>query len=146
MSLDISHNFDSKVNKTLDLHGLFHKFCNNPHDNNILIDIRYFKVLVSNNMPIELIQDYFCNVVEKTLSTNATYMIHANIESMSIFDFNKYQAFILNITSVFRNKFANKLGQCHLYKTSSLFKILHSFFKKFMTKEDLACIIFVKEE
>ena len=137
---------DSNHDKTLDLHGMFYRFCHNSHENNVVVDSRYFKMLVKNNMPMELIQDYLCNVVEKTLLENANYVIHANLGSVSIFDFNKYQTFILNLTSVFRTKFANKLGQCNLHDTSILFKMLHGFFKKFLSKEDLDCIVFVKEK
>ena len=146
MSVNTWSMFDSNVDKTLNLHEIFHKFCQNPHENQVVIDSRYFKMLVKNNMPMELIQDYLCNVVEKTLATNTNYVVHANLESISIFDFNKYQTFILNLTSVFRTKFANRLGQCNLYNTSILFKMLHGFFKKFLSKEDLACIVLVKGE
>jgi hypothetical protein len=146
MSVNTLSTFDYNVDKTLDLHGLFHKFCHNLNENNILIDSRYFKMLVKHNMPMTLIQDYLCNVVEKTLTTNTHYVIHANLESISVFDFNKYQTFILNITSVFRARFANRLGKCNLHNTSILFKIMHGFLKKFLSKEDLDCVIFVKEE
>jgi len=146
MSVNTWSMFDSNVDKTLNLHEIFHKFCQKSHENNIVIDSRYFKMLVKNNMPMELIQDYLCNVVEKTLATNTNYVVHANLESISIFDFNKYQTFILNLTNVFRTKFANRLGQCNLYNTSILFKMLHGFFKKFLSKEDLACIVLVKGE
>lgn len=145
MSVNILSIFHSNVDKTLDLHGLFHNFCHNSNENNILIDSRYFKMLVKNNIPIELIQDYLCNVVDKVLVSNTNYIIHANLESISVFDFNKYQTFILNITSIFRSRFVNKLNYCYLYNTSILLKILHSFFKKFMTKEDLNSINFVKD-
>jgi hypothetical protein len=122
MSVNTWSIFDSNVDKTLNLHEIFHKFCHNPHENNVVVDSRYFKMLVKNNIPTELIQDYLCNVVEKTLMENANYVIHANLESISIFDFNKYQTFILNSTSVFRNKFANRLGQCNLYNTAWIFQ------------------------
>ena len=56
--------FDSKVDKTLDLHGLFHKLCNYC-DNNIHVDSRYFKLLIKHKIDIQLLQDYICNIVIK---------------------------------------------------------------------------------
>jgi len=137
--------FDSNVDKTLDLHGLFYKFCN-YHDNNIHIDSRYFKLLIKNKIDIQLIRDYICNVVEKVLLSHSKYEIHANSESLSIFDFDKYKTFIHEMTNAFRIKFTNRLEKCYLYNTSILFKLMHGFFKRVMSKEDLECIIFVKEE
>ena len=138
--------FDSKVDKTLNLHSLFHKMCNIYNDNNIHIDSRYCKLLLKHKIDLKLIQDYICNVVEKILLTHSKYEIHANLESLSIFDFDKYQTFIYEMTIVFRLKFANHLEKCYLYNTSILFKLIHSFFKRVMSKEDLECIIFVNEE
>jgi hypothetical protein len=137
--------FDSKVDKTLDLHGLFYKFCNYS-DNNINVDSRYFKLLIKHKIDIQLLQDYICNVVEKVLLTHSKYEIHANSESLSIFDFEKYKTFIHDMTNAFRAKFTNRLEKCYLYNTSILFKLMHGFFKRVMSKEDLDCIIFVKEE
>jgi len=137
--------FDSSVDKKLDLHGLFYKFCN-YHDNNIRVDSRYFKLLIKNKIDIQLIQDYICNIVEKVLLTHSKYEIQANAESLSIFDFEKYKIFILEMTNAFRAKFTNRLEKCYLYNTSFLFKLMHGFFKRVMSKEDLDCIIFVKEE
>jgi hypothetical protein len=137
--------FDSKVDKTLDLHGLFYKFCNYS-DNNINVDSRYFKLLIKHKIDIQLLQDYICNVVEKVLLTHSKYEIHANSESLSIFDFEKYKTFIHEMTNAFRAKFTNRLDKCYLYNTSILFKLMHGFFKRVMSKEDLDCIIFVKEE
>jgi hypothetical protein len=137
--------FDSKVDKTLDLHGLFHKLCNYC-DNNIHVDSRYFKLLIKHKIDIQLLQDYICNIVEKVLLTHSKYEIHANAETLSIFDFEKYKTFILEMTNTFRGKFTNRLEKCYLYNTSFLFKLMHSFFKRVMSKEDLECIIFVKED
>ena len=137
--------FDPKVDKALDLHGLFHKFCN-YQDNNIRVDSRYFKLLIKHKIDIRLIQDYICNVVEKVLLTHSKYQIYANAESLSIFDFEKYKTFILDMTNAFRAKFTNRLDKCYLYNTSFLFKLMHGFFKRVMSKEDLDCITFVKEE
>ena len=137
--------FDSNVDKTLDLHGLFYKFCN-YHDNNIHIDSRYFKLLIKHKIDIQLLQDYICNVVEKVLLTHSKYEIHANAESLSIFDFEKYKIFIHEMTNAFRIKFTDRLEKCYLYNTSILFQLMHGFFKRVMSKEDLECIIFVKED
>lgn len=137
--------FDSKVDKTLDLHGLFYKFCN-YHEHNIHVDSRYFKLLIKHKIDIQLLQDYICNIVEKVLLTHSKYEIHANSESLSIFDFEKYKTFIHEMTNAFRAKFTNRLDKCYLYNTSILFKLMHGFFKRVMSKEDLDCIIFVKEE
>lgn len=145
MSLNTMSIFDSKVDKSLDLHGVFRKVCN-YHDNNIHIDSRYCKLLIKHNIDLKLIQDYICNIVEKVLLTHSKYEIHANLESLSIFDFDKYKTFIHDMTNVFRMKFTNCLEKCYLYNTSIIFKLIHGFFKRVMSKEDLECIIFVKED
>ena len=145
MSLNTISIFDSKVDKSLDLHGVFRKVCN-YHDNNIHIDSRYCKLLIKHNIDLKLIQDYICNVVEKVLLTHSKYEIHANLDSLSIFDFDKYKTFIYDMTNVFRAKFTNCLEKCYLYSTSIIFKLIHGFFKRVMSKEDLECIIFVKDE
>ena len=145
MSLNTMSIFDSKVDKSLDLHGVFHKLCN-YRDNNIYLDSRYGKLLIKHNIDLKLIQDYICNIVEKVLLTHSKYEIHANLESLSIFDFEKYKTFIYDMTNVFRVKFANRLEKCYLYNTSIIFKLMHGFFKRVMSKEDLECIIFVKED
>lgn len=137
--------FDSNVDKTLDLLGLFHKVCNH-RDNNIHVDSRYFKLLIKHKIDIQLIQDYICNVVEKVLLTHSKYEIHANAGSLSIFDFEKYKLFIHDMTNAFRMKFTNRLEKCYLYNTSIIFKLMHGFFKRIMSKEDLECIIFVKDD
>jgi len=145
MSSNTMSMFDYNLDKTLDLHGVFHKLCN-YRDNNIYIDSRYFKLLIKHKIDIRLIQDYICNVVEKVLLSHSKYEIHANSESLSIFDFEKYKTFIHDMTNAFRIKFTNRLEKCYLYNTSILFKLMHSFFKRVMSKEDLECIVFVKEE
>ena len=145
MSLNTMSIFDSKVVKTLDLHGVFYKLCN-YRENNIHIDSRYCKLLIKHNIDLKLIQDYICNVIEKVLLSHSKYEIHGNIEGLSIFDFDKYKTFIHDMTNAFRIKFTNRLEKCYLYNTSILFKLMHGFFKRVMSKEDLECIIFVKEE
>jgi hypothetical protein len=145
MSSSTMSMFDSSVDKQLDLHGLFYKFCS-YRDNNIHIDSRYFKLLIKYKIDIQLLQDYICNIVEKVLLNNSKYEIHANAESLSIFDFEKYKIFIHEMTNAFRIKFTNRLDKCYLYNTSVLFKLMHGFFKRVMSKEDLDCIIFVKDE
>ena len=137
--------FDFNVDKTLDLHGLFYKLCN-YRDNNIHVDSRYFKLLIKHKIDIQLLQDYICNIVEKVLLTHSKYEIHANAESLSIFDFEKYKLFIHDMTNAFRMKFTNCLEKCYLYNTSIIFKLMHGFFKRVMSKEDLDCIVFVKDD
>ena len=146
MSLNTISIFDSKVDKTLDLHGVFHKLCNIHNNNNIHVDCRYGKLLLKHNIDLKLIQDYICNVIEKVLLTHSNYEIHANLESVSIFDFDKYQKFIYEITNVFRLKYSNHIEKCYLYNTSVIFKIIYKFLKQIVSKEELKRIVFVKEE
>ena len=146
MSLTTISIFDSKVDKTLDLHGVFHKMCNIYNGNNIHIDCRYTKLLLKHNIDLKLMQDYICNTIEKVLLTHANYEIHANLESVSIFDFDKYQTFMYEMTKVFRVKYSSRIEKCYLYNTSVIFKLVHSFLKRIMSKDELKCIIFVKEE
>lgn len=146
MSLNTISIFDSNVDKTLDFHGLFHKMCNIYNANNIQIDCRYGKLLLKHNIDLKLIQDYIYNIIEKVLLTHPNYVMHANLESLSIFDFDKYQTFIYEMTNVFRIKYASRIEKCYLYNTSVIFKLIHSFFKRIMSKDELKCIVFVKED
>ena len=50
------------------------------------------------------------------------------------------------MTNVFRIKYASRIEKCYLYNTSVIFKIIHSFFKRIMSKDELKCIVFVKDE
>ena len=119
MSLNTMSIFDTNVDKTLDLHGLFRKLCN-YRDNNIHVDSRYFKLLIKHKIDIQLLQDYICNIVEKVLLTHSKYEIHANAGSLSIFDFEKYKIFIHEMTNAFRIKFTNRLEKCYFIRSCIL--------------------------
>jgi hypothetical protein len=146
MSSTSSVIFETNVDKSVDLHRMFSNLCNNPCGNIIRVDSRYFKLLVKHNIDLDLIQDYICNSVAKVLLTHSNYELHVNLKSFSLLDFERNQPLVHRMTTLFRAKFANKIGKCYLHNTSFLFKAIYSFFKRIMSKDDLENIVFVKDE
>jgi hypothetical protein len=139
------YTFDDKIEITNDLHLLFSKMCNHDNSNLVYIDSRYLKLIVKYNIDVNIIQDYISSIIENVLLTNEKYNLHINLKSLSVTDFNKYNSLLHSMILMFRSKFVNKITKCYLYNTSYIFKLIHSFFKKFVSKEEQNDIIFVKE-
>ena len=116
-------------------HDLINSFCHVNVEKEVVIDFRYFKLLSTwNGFDTDFMIQHIMNVIETALKYNENFIMHMYLKSLSMTDMEKYYPFIVKISETFKNKFADKLQRCFLYKPpfifAQLFNIVSTFFDK----------------
>jgi len=128
-----SNNNSALQNKSF--HDLINSFCHVNAEKEVVIDFRYFKLLSTwNGFDTDFMIQHVMNAIEMALKYNENFIMHMYLKSLSMTDVEKYYSFIVKISETFKNKFADKLRRCFLYKPpfifAQLFNIVSAFFDK----------------
>lgn len=141
----MNYNFNtlsSKIsNHKLNTDELLNLFCHIKSNNEIEISYKYFKSI---NIFIDKreILNYLLLIIENVLKKYETFVIHVNIEKLSLLEIEKNKDFIQNMSCLLREKFPDKLDFCIIYEGSFIFKQIYNLLAIFIDKKTLKKIRF----
>jgi hypothetical protein len=120
---------------------LLNNFCHIKTNNEIVITYKHFKSI---NMFIDKqdILNYLILNIENVLNKYETFVIHVNIEKLSLLEIEKNKEFIQTMSSALREKFPDKLDFCIIYEGSFIFKQIYNLLAIFIDKKTLKKIRF----
>jgi hypothetical protein len=113
-------------------------------DRSIVIDIKYFKYF-ANQHTYEIIINHLDHIISQLLSTNSTYSIYVNLQSMSLTDIDKHYLFCKSAAVFFSQKYPDRLHKCYVYNASVFFESLLNIISNFVDKITLKKILLIKE-
>ena len=120
---------------------ILNNFCHVKTKNEIAINYKHFKSI---NIFIDKddILNYLILNIENVLNKYETFVIHVNIEKLSLLEIEKNKDFIQNMSTVLREKFPDKLDFCIIYEGSFIFKQIYNLLAIFIDKKTLKKIRF----
>jgi hypothetical protein len=123
------------------LSDLLKNFCNIKINNEIELNYKYFKII---NTFIEKneILNYMIYIIENVLTNFSTFIIHANIEKLTLLEVEKNKVFIQSMTTILKDKFPDKLEKCFIYEGSFIFKQIYNLLSIFIDKATLKKVYF----
>jgi hypothetical protein len=148
------------ANQTLDIHEQIHaQFSSNEHikiakanimktcfndvlsklcfavdSQNIILDYRYFKFIASVDN-YEFIICYIVSVIQCVLNKHETFILHVNLDSLSLLHIEKHFGFIKRMSEVLKTTFPDKLNICNVYNAPFIFSKVISIIGVFVDKK-----------
>ncbi|NDA89586.1 MAG: hypothetical protein EBY20_01535 [Alphaproteobacteria bacterium] len=148
------------ANQTLDIHEQIHaQFSSNEHikiakanimktcfndvlsklcfaldSQNIILDYRYFKFIASVDN-YEFIICYIVSVIQCVLNKHETFILHVNLDSLSLLHIEKHFGFIKRMSEVLKTTFPDKLNICNVYNAPFIFSKVISIIGAFVDKK-----------
>ena len=116
---------------------IMQKLCCNQKENHIVLNYSYFKYIIKNKLYSwdEIIQ-YIVNVKRGVLlKNNSKFIIHMNINDLTLMDIDKYYLFIQKISQIMKDEFPEKMDICYIYNAPYIFSKLFSIVSVFIDKE-----------
>ena len=144
MFLTNDNNLEKIINKIKkgNLNDILSKLCL-VNKNTVLINYIYFKYLATETI-YNFILTYITNNIDNILSTNNEFIVHVNMQKLSIGDIDKHKLFITNLSLVLKDRYPNKLLKCYIYKAPFMFKQIFNMISVFIDKETQEKIELVK--
>jgi hypothetical protein len=105
------------------------------------IQYKYFKQITS-FIEQKNILNYLIFIIENILMKYETFIVHVNIEKLTLLEIEKNRAFIIDMSTVLKEKFSDKLNSCIIYEGSFIFKQIYNFLAIFIDKKTLKKIRF----
>jgi hypothetical protein len=135
-----SNNINLRLNEEK-MREILNNFCHIKTKNEIAINYKHFKSI---NIFIDKndILNYLILNIENVLNKYETFVIHVNIEKLSLLEIEKNKDFIQNMSTVLREKFPDKLDFCIIYEGSFIFKQIYNLLAIFIDKKTLKKIRF----
>jgi hypothetical protein len=160
----------AKITQTLDIHEQIHaQFSSNEHIKiakanimktcftdvlsrlcfslnyeNIILDYRYFKFIAfADNY--EFVISYIVSVIKSALHKHETFILHVNLDSLTLLHIEKYFGFIKQISEVLKTTFPEKLNVCYIYNAPYIFSNLFAVISAFIDKRTQQKIQLVKD-
>lgn len=121
------------------------KLCFTMHNNDIVLDYRYFK-FISTPDSYEKIIDYIVFTIQNVLKKQDTFIFHVNMNSITLLHIEKYFPFIQQISEVLKTTFPDKLNTCYIYNAPYIFSKLFSVVSMFIDKKTQQKIQLVENE
>jgi hypothetical protein len=135
-----TNNINLKLNEEK-LNDLLHNFCHIKTNNEIEIHYKYFKI-INTFIDKNYILNYLIYIVEKVLIKYQTFIVHVNIEKLTLLEVEKNRDFVQDMSNVLKEKFPDKLDVCLIYEGSFIFKQIYSLLSIFIDKKTLKKIKF----
>ena len=129
-----------KINETK-LQELLYNFCHIKTNNEIIINYKYFKI-INTFIDKNNILNYLIFIVENILKNYNTFIVHVNIEKLTLLDIDKNKDFVQDMSNTLKDRFPDKLEVCLIYEGSFIFKQLYNVLSLFIDKKTLKKIKF----
>lgn len=137
---NINQSINLKLNESK-LQELLHNFCSIKLNNEIIINYKYFKI-INTFIDKNNILNYLIFIVENVLKNYSTFIVHVNIEKLTLLEIEKNRDFVQNMSNVLKDKFPDKLEQCLIHEGSFIFKQIYNLLALFIDKPTLKKIKF----
>jgi hypothetical protein len=121
------------------------KLCFAVDSQNIILDYRYFKFIASIDN-YDLIISYIVSVIQSVLNKHETFILHVNLDSLTLLHIEKHFGFIKKISEVLKTAFPDKLNACHVYNAPYIFSKIISIISAFVDKKTQKKIKLIKSE
>ena len=144
MFLTNDNNLEKIINqiKKGNLNDILSKLCF-VNENAVLINYIYFKYLATKTI-YNYILTYITNNIDNVLSKNNEFIVHVNMQKLSISDVDKHKLFITNLSLYLKEKYPDKLLKCYIYNAPFMFKQIFNMISVFIDKETQEKIELVK--
>jgi hypothetical protein len=103
-------------------------------ENEVVIDYLYFKHF-ANGETYQFILSTIVNNIDSILNINEKFVVHINMKSLAISDFEKHKHFIQNISDFFKERYDGKLIKCYIYNAPFIFSQVFNIIIAFIDKE-----------
>ena len=135
-----NNNINLKLNEDK-LNDLLNNFCHIKTNNEIEINYKYFKI-INTFIDKNYILNYLIYIVENVLIKHQTFIVHVNIEKLTLLEVEKNRDFVQDMSNVLKERFPDKLEICLIYEGSFIFKQIYSLLSIFIDKKTLKKIKF----
>jgi len=135
-----SQSINMKINENK-LQELLYNFCHIKTNNEIAINYKYFKI-ISTFIDKNNILNYLIFIVENVLKNYNTFIVHVNIEKLTLLDIDKNKDFVQDMSNTLKDRFPDKLEVCLIYEGSFIFKQVYNLLSLFIDKKTLKKIKF----
>ena len=132
---NFSQSINMKINENK-LQELLHNFCHIKTSNEITINYKYFKI-INTFIDKNNILSYLVFIVENILKNYNTFIVHVNIEKLTLLDIDKNKDFVQDMSNTLKDRFPDKLEVCFIYEGSFIFKQLYNVLSLFIDKKHL---------
>jgi len=139
-NLNINANINLKLNEKK-LQELLNNFCHIKINNEIEIHYKFFKI-INTFIDQNYILNYLIFIVENILKNYETFIVHVNIEKLTLLEIEKNRLFVQEMSNVLKEKFPDKLEVCNIYEGSFIFKQIYNLLAIFIDKKTLKKIRF----
>jgi hypothetical protein len=133
-------NINLKLNEEK-LNDLLNNFCNIKTNNEIELNYNYFKI-INTFIDKNYILDYLICIIENVLTKYQTFIVHVNIEKLTLLEIDKNKSFVQDMSNVLKERFPDRLEICYIYEGSFIFKQIYSLLSIFIDKKTLKKIKF----
>jgi hypothetical protein len=135
-----SESISLKINENK-LQELLYNFCHIKTNNEIIINYKYFKI-ISAFIDKKNILYYLIFIIDNILKSYNTFIVHVNIEKLTLLDIDKNRDFVESMSNVLKDRFPDKLDVCLIYEGSFIFKQIYNLLALFIDKKTLKKIKF----
>lgn len=140
----MNYNFSESVNEKTNenkLQELLYNFCHIKTNNEITINYKYFKT-INTFIDKNNILYYLIFIVDNILKSYNTFIVHVNIEKLTLLDIDKNRDFVESMSTTLKDRFPDKLEVCLIYEGSFIFKQIYNLLALFIDKKTLKKIKF----
>lgn len=111
-------------------------------ENEVIIDYFYFKHF-ANGDTYNVILSAIVKNIDSVLNINDLFVIHINMKSLGMSDFEKHRVFIQGITDFFKERYDGKLLKCYIYNPPFIFSQIFNIMIAFVDKETQTKIVVI---
>ena len=80
------------------------------------------------------------------MNTNDNFVVHVNMKSLGVSDFEKHKLFIQNISDYFKQRYDGKLLKCYIYNAPFVFAQIFNVIVSFIDKETQGKIVVLNDK
>lgn len=112
-------------------------------EDTVYIDYVYFKYLSSKHTYL-IITQYLTNILDNVLIKYPLFNININMKALTFQEINSHHKYICSISSLFKNKYPNKLSKCYIFNAPKVFSKIYNIVSLFIDEETQFKIQLVK--
>lgn len=103
-------------------------------DNSIILDNHYFKFFATKET-YNIILTHIFNNLDTIITNYDTFVVHINMKGLTVSDIDKHLNFIQTVSSLFKEKYPNKLTKCFIHNAPFVFSKLLKILSLIIDKE-----------
>jgi hypothetical protein len=100
----------------------------------MFLDYTYFKYFAT-KVTYGILTNYIISNINNILSVHDTFIVHVNMKTLTVLEFDKHMSFIQSISALLKESYSNKLNKCYIYNATFVFSKLLSLVSLFIDPE-----------